>query len=90
MLGCRVDVGAIDLTIVSSVSPWNAVPLFWRLFGGTLGRTPTVWRQTAARFVVEGVATGLLHTDGETHACGTRVEFSIRPESLRIMVPAIR
>jgi hypothetical protein len=31
---------------------------------------------------------GVLHTDGEEHAAGTRIEFTLQPASLRVMVPA--
>jgi diacylglycerol kinase family enzyme len=40
------------------------------------------------RFIVERDRPGPLHTDGELHEAGTRIEFSIRPASLRIMMPA--
>jgi hypothetical protein len=33
------------------------------------------------------VAPGLIHTDGETHAAGARVEVVVQPRSLRVLVP---
>jgi diacylglycerol kinase family enzyme len=42
-----------------------------------------------ARFSVERASPGLIHTDGETHAAGTRLEFQIRPASLRLLAPAV-
>jgi diacylglycerol kinase family enzyme len=48
-----------------------------------------VLRLQAARFVVERPAPGLIHTDGETHSAGPRVEFTVRPGSLRVLAPAL-
>lgn len=90
--GARVDDGLLDLTVIPPVTPANALPLLQRLFAGTLGREAGVVRRRGARFVVEvaGVepGRGLLQTDGEVHECGARVEFEVRPGSLRIMAPA--
>ena len=84
----RVDDGQLDLCTVPPVSFWNVLPLAAHLFHGTIGRVPGVSIRRSDRFVVEREAPGLLHTDGELHDAGTRIEFSIRPSSLRIMVPA--
>jgi diacylglycerol kinase (ATP) len=85
--GARVDDGLLDLTVVPPVTLINALPLLFRLFLGRLN-PPAVWRRRAARFVVDGLAPDLiLHTDGETQPAGSRVEFSVRPASLRVMVP---
>lgn len=86
----RVDDGLIDLTAVSPFSLIGAVPLAARLFTRKLERGRGIWRATASRFVVERPEPGLIHTDGETHHAGPRVEFSIRPRSLLIKVPAVK
>ena len=51
-------------------------------------RARGVQRWQAERFVVERSSSGLIHTDGETHAAGARVEFTVRPLSLRVLAPA--
>lgn len=86
--GARVDDGLLDLTVVPPVTLLNSVPLFARLFHGSIGRARGVVRLQGARFVVERPAPGLIHTDGETHSAGARVEFSVRPGSLRVLAPA--
>jgi len=86
--GASIDDGLLDLTVVPPITAWNALPLLWRLFAGTLDRAPDVTLRQAAQFTVERPAPGLIHTDGETHLAGARVEFSIRPRSLRVLVPA--
>ena len=85
--GASVDDGLLDLCAVPPLAFWNALPLAVRLFHGTLDRMPSVTLRRAARFVVERPAPGLLHTDGEMHAAGERVEFVVRPLSLQVMTP---
>ena len=45
-------------------------------------------RTDNAHFEIERPAPGLIHTDGETHATAALVEVSVRPRSLRVVVPA--
>jgi diacylglycerol kinase (ATP) len=84
----RVDDGLLDLCAVPSITWLNALPLAARLFRGTLEEARGVSLRRSERFVVERAAPGLLHTDGEIHQAGPRIEFTVRPASLRIMVPA--
>ncbi len=86
--GARVDDGLLDLTVIPPVSVLQAVPMIAGLFAGSFGHAWNVLRLRAERFVVERPAPGLIHTDGETHPAGRRVEFSIRPASLRVLAPA--
>jgi len=83
-----IDDGLLDLCVVPPVTAGNAVSLLWRLFAGSLGRARGVSIRQAAHFVVERPSPGLIHTDGETHPAGTRIEFSVRPRSLRVLVPS--
>jgi diacylglycerol kinase (ATP) len=86
--GARLDDGLINLTALPPVGLIGALPLLRRMFAGTLGGHPRVRLHAAARFTVERREPGLIHTDGETHQAGTRVEFVVQPASLRIRVPA--
>lgn len=83
----RLDDGRLDLCAVPPVTLGNALPLLSRLFAGTLARTPGVLCRQAERFVIERASPGPLHTDGEIHEAGRTVVFSVRPASLRIIVP---
>lgn len=85
--GARTDDGLLDLCALPPISLWNALPLTARLFAGTLDRAPAVNLRRGKSFIVERAAPGPLHTDGEVRSAGTRVEFVVRPSSLRIMVP---
>jgi len=86
--GARVDDGLLDLTLIPPVSLLRAIPMLRRLFNGSIDGGRGVLRLRSARFVVERPAPGLIHTDGETHAAGARVEFIVRPRSLRVLAPA--
>jgi len=66
----------------------NAVPLLWRLFNGSLNRVASVRQWQGERFVIERERPGWIHTDGEPRAEVSRLEISVRPRSLRIMVPS--
>lgn len=81
------DDGLIDLCTVPPVSFFNAMPLAVHLFRGTIGRVSGVSIRRGNHFVVERPSPGLLHTDGEVHEAGPRIVFTVRPASLRIMVP---
>jgi diacylglycerol kinase (ATP) len=82
-----VDDGLLDLCIVPPIGFWNAMPLAANLFRGTIGRVRGVTIRRGEHFLVARESAGWLHTDGELHQAGTRIEFTIRPASLRIMVP---
>ncbi len=86
--GARVDDGELDLVAIGPTGLAGSAVLAARLFAGSLHRSPQVRRLRGARFVIERVAPGLIHTDGETHAGGTRIEVVVRPRSLRVLVPA--
>jgi diacylglycerol kinase (ATP) len=86
--GARVDDGILDLIAVGPVNLFGATALAARLFAGTFDQSPAVRRFRGPNFVIERAAPGLIHTDGETHATGARVEISVRPRSLRVVVPA--
>jgi len=86
--GARVDDGQLDLVAVRAVSLWRAATLVPRLFLGNVDRSPHVLRLTGSRFVIERGTPGLIHTDGETHATGARVEVVVQPRSLRVVIPA--
>ncbi len=85
--GARLDDGQLNLCCLPGLTVWNALPLVARLFLGSIGRGRGVYTRSGTRFVIERDSFGPLHTDGEVHSAGTRIEFSVRPASLRIMAP---
>ena len=85
--GARVDDGMLDLVAVSPVGLIGAALLAVRMFTGTFDESRHVRRLRGRRFVIDRVAPGLIHTDGETHPAGARVEVVVHPRSLRVLVP---
>jgi diacylglycerol kinase family enzyme len=85
--GARVDDGVLDLVTVAPVGILGAALLAARLFTGTFDESAHVRRLRGRHFVIDRVAPGLIHTDGETHPAGARVEISVHPRSLRVLVP---
>ena len=85
--GARVDDGLLDLVAVRPVGAVAAAFLACRLFLGNLDRSSRVRRMRGARFEITRPASGLIHTDGECHAAGARVDVAVLPGSLRIVCP---
>jgi diacylglycerol kinase (ATP) len=86
--GARIDDGLLDLVAVRPVGILGAAVLGARLFLGSVDRSRSVRRLRGARFLIERPAAGLIHTDGETHMAAAALEISVRPRSLRVVVPA--
>ena len=87
--GARVDDGQLDLTAVRPTRLLGAAMIGLRLFTGRLDASPQVLRLRSARFTLEREAPGFIHTDGEPHEAGAIIPVSVRPRSLRIIVPAV-
>lgn len=83
----RLDDGRLDLTAVPRLTLLNSLPLIAALFRGTLAKRPGVFMTTGERITVERAAPGPLHTDGEVHLAGAKVEFTVRPSSLSVLTP---
>lgn len=86
--GAMVDDGLLDLVILKPVGPFGAIEAVYRLFKGTIDGFSRVHGLRSGSFIFERPAPGPIHTDGETHEAGTRFSVSVRPRSLRIVVPA--
>ena len=87
--GARVDDGLLDLVVVPPATLRNALPLVWRLFTGTLDRHPRIRHLRGAHFTIERTQPGLFHTDGEIGPPVARIEISVRPSALRVLVPPV-
>jgi diacylglycerol kinase (ATP) len=85
--GARVDDGRLDLTVLTRVSFWNALPLAARLFAGRIDGSRSVLRLSGARFVIERDGPGVIHTDGEVHEAGATLTVEVLPRSLKVLVP---
>jgi diacylglycerol kinase (ATP) len=86
--GARMDDGQFDLVSVPQVGFLGACGLLYRLGTDTFDQVKAVTRLPGAEFVIERHQPGWIHTDGEPRATTARLEVSLRPKSLRVMVPA--
>ncbi|MBL9202313.1 MAG: diacylglycerol kinase family lipid kinase [Opitutaceae bacterium] len=86
--GARVDDGRLDLVAIRSGGMISTAAIGPRLFLGNLDQSPLVTRFTGPRFTIERAAPGLIHTDGEVHTAGRRIEIEVQPRSLRVLIPA--
>jgi len=82
-----VSDGMLDVVSVPNVNVFRAVPMVVRLFHGSINRVPEVRHFQGNRFVIERARAGWMHTDGEPRAETARIEVSVLPRSLRVMVP---
>jgi diacylglycerol kinase (ATP) len=86
--GARVDDGRLDLTVLTRVTLWNAVPLGLRLFARRIDGSRSVVRLAGQRFLIERDGPGVIHTDGEVHETGATLTVEVLPRSLKVLVPA--
>jgi len=85
--GAAVDDGRLDLVAVPPVNFFQALGLLWRLVAKSFERAPGVIRLQSGLFLIERTAPGPFHTDGEPRPPADRLEITVRPRSLKIMVP---
>ncbi len=85
--GARMDDGRFELICVPRVGFFGACHMLYRLGTDTFDQVEAVTRISGATFVIERGNPGWIHTDGEPRATAARLEISLKPHSLRIMVP---
>lgn len=88
--GAKVDDGHFDLVSVPQMNLFGGFGLLYRLGTDTFDQVKAVTRFSGAEFVIERTKPGWIHTDGEPRATTSTLEISLKPKSLRIMVPAER
>lgn len=86
--GARVDDGRLDLVATAPVSLIGAVGLATRVATGTINRARGITWLRSTRFAIERSHGGLIHTDGEPWEAEARLDITVRPRSVRVMVPA--
>jgi len=83
----EVDDGHFDLICVPRVGVLPALGLMARLLLRNFDGSPHITRLPGSHFVIERARPGWIHTDGEPRAATARLEVTLLPRSLRIMVP---
>jgi diacylglycerol kinase (ATP) len=85
--GARLDDGRFELISMPQVSFFGACGMLYRLGTDTFDQVRAVTRLSGAEFIIERAKPGWIHTDGEPRATTAKLEISLKPHSLRIMVP---
>jgi diacylglycerol kinase family enzyme len=86
--GAKLDDGRFELVSVPQVGFLGACGMLYRLGTDTFDQVKAVTRFSGAEFVIERAKPGWIHTDGEPRATTSKLEITLKPQSLRIMVPA--
>jgi YegS/Rv2252/BmrU family lipid kinase len=85
--GAKMDDGRFELISVPRVGFVGACGMLYRLGTDSFDQVRAVTRIGGNRFTIERAKPGWIHTDGEPRAVASRLEISLKPKSLRIMVP---
>jgi diacylglycerol kinase family enzyme len=85
--GARLDDGRLDLVGITTSNPVFVPGLLTRLFPGKIDRSSHVVTISSGRFDIARELPGPVHTDGEIHEMGTKLEVEVLPKSLKIAVP---
>lgn len=87
--GAKLDDGQFELISLPQVGFFEACGMLYRLGTDTFDQVKAVTRFSGAEFTIERTKPGWIHTDGEPRATTARLEISLKPKSLRIMVPVV-
>jgi len=85
--GAKLDDGRFELISVPQVGFFGACGMLYRLGTDSFDQVKAVSRLSGAEFVIERAKPGWIHTDGEPRATTSKLEVTLKPRSLRIMVP---
>ena len=79
--------GRFELISVPRVGFFSACGMLYRLGTDSFDQVKAVTRIGGNNFVIERAKPGWIHTDGEPRAMSSKLEITLKPKSLRIMVP---
>ncbi len=79
--------GLLDVVIVDNLSMLSAPLLLTRLFNGTLHKTRRVTFMRGRSVTIQRAASGPAHLDGEPVTLEETLNVSVRPASLRVLLP---
>ena len=85
--GAKMDDGHFNLVSVPRVGFFGACHMLYRLGTDSFDQIKAVARINGSAFVIERKKAGWIHTDGEPRATTARLHVTLKPHSLRIMVP---
>lgn len=83
----RADDGLLDLVLLEKLPLTRVLPNLYRLFNGTINRVKGYHDIQIKKAVIERPAEGYIHTDGNPHLEGARLEIEVVPQALMVAVP---
>ncbi|NOX38840.1 MAG: diacylglycerol kinase family lipid kinase [Calditrichaeota bacterium] len=81
------DDGFLDLCILSPLPLWRTVINLHRLFTGTIHEVDAMEIYRVKSVVVERADPGYIHTDGDPHLEGRRLEIEVLANKLKLALP---
>ena len=84
----RIDDGRLEVIVVGERSALKAVTQMPMLFNGRIAQVPGITMTPAQDVTISSETAMIYHVDGEPCVGGTSVHARIRPQALRIRVPA--
>jgi YegS/Rv2252/BmrU family lipid kinase len=86
--GARLDDGLLDVVVIEDAPPFEMAWNSTRLFLGNIERYRRYKHYPARTAKLEGPGPFVHHRDGEPEDAGDRLEVSVQPLALTILVPA--
>jgi diacylglycerol kinase (ATP) len=86
--GARLDDGLLDVVVIEDAPPFETIWNSTRLFLGNIERYVRYKHYPARTAILEGPGPFVHHRDGEPEDAGDRLEVSVQPLALAILVPA--
>ncbi len=81
------DDGFLDLCVLSPLPLWRTVMNLHRLFTGTIHEVDAMEIYRIKSLVVERPEPGYIHTDGDPHLEGKRLEIEVLANKLKLALP---
>jgi diacylglycerol kinase (ATP) len=85
--GARLDDGLLDVVVIEDAPPFETIWNSTRLFLGSIERYARYKHFPARTAKLEGPGPFVHHRDGEPEDAGDRLEVSVQPLALAILVP---
>lgn len=83
-----VQDGMMDVTAVVPFKMWQFPALGWRLFAGSANKSRKVVHLRGKHIVISRPAEGAIHFDGDPSEMGSSLDVTMKPASLKAIVPA--
>jgi YegS/Rv2252/BmrU family lipid kinase len=84
----RIDDGRLEVIVIGDRSALRAITQMPMLFSGRIAQVPGITMTPAQEVSISSGEPMIYHADGEPCAGGTSIRARIRPQALRLRVPA--